>query len=77
MENEKLNQMFQADKVTFWRVTEIDWDTDGNFISHLPTERTIMLHEGQDEDDIADILSDNYGWLINSFKSEQIEMPTK
>jgi cytochrome c-type biogenesis protein CcmH/NrfF len=36
-----------------------------------------MLHEGQDEDDIADILSDNYGWFINSFKSEQIEMPTK
>ena len=70
-------QMIQADKVTFWRVTEIDWDTDGNFIAHLPTERTIMLHEGQDEDDIADILSDNYGWLINSFKSEQIEMPTK
>jgi hypothetical protein len=62
---------------TFWRVTEIDWDTDGEFFDHLPTERTIMLYEGQDEDDIADILSDHYGWCINSFNSEQIEMPTK
>ena len=77
MKTKELNQMIQADKVTFWRVTEIDWDTDGNFISHLPTESMVVLYEGQDEDDIADILSNHYGWCINSFNSEQIEIPTK
>jgi hypothetical protein len=42
-------------------VTNIEWDTDGEKIETLPTEAII---EAKDEDEIADKLSDEYGFCI-------------
>jgi hypothetical protein len=57
---------------TLWKITEIEWDTDGEDIYELPTEEIVELDEDDDEDQIADILSDVYGWCINSYNAEQI-----
>lgn len=43
------------------KTTRIDWDTDGETFLDLPQEVTI---EVEDEDGIADALSDKYGWCI-------------
>ena len=52
------------------RFFNIDWDTDGEEVN-LPTEIRIIVENGVDvENDGADILSDNYGWCVNSFSYE-------
>ncbi len=48
-------------------ITDIVWDTDDEDID-LPTEVTIPQGEIEDEEEIADWLSDNYGWLVESFR---------
>ena len=54
--------------------TDINWDTDGEFIEHLPTETTLTM---EDDADIslegANLLSDEYGWCVNSFNFEIVE----
>ena len=45
-------------------VTNIVWETDG-FDVDLPTE--VEVPYGLDDDQIADYLSDTYGWLVDSF----------
>lgn len=45
-------------------ITNIEWDTDGEKIETLPTEAII---EAKDEDEIADKLSDEYGFCIFNF----------
>jgi hypothetical protein len=45
-------------------VTEIDWETDGEDID-LPT--TMKVPADLEEDEIADYLSDQKGWLVNGF----------
>lgn len=53
-------------------VTEIDWDTDGETVD-LPTEVTIDTQaEGMEDPDaeIADWLSDKYGWCVSRFSQE-------
>ena len=45
-------------------VTEIDWETDGEDID-LPT--TMDVPADLEEDEIADYLSDQKGWLVNGF----------
>ena len=50
------------------RVYEIDWDIDHDDLDHvldLPVE--VEVPDGTDIDDIADMLSDEYGFCINSF----------
>lgn len=49
------------------RVYNIDWETDGEVVT-LPTE--VDVPNDIDEYDIADYLSDEYGWLVNSFEIE-------
>jgi len=48
-------------------VTDIIWDTDDEDVD-LPTEVIIPQGEIEDEEEIADWLSDNYGWLVESFQ---------
>lgn len=45
-------------------VTNIKWETDGEIVD-LPTE--VEVDNDMDDDEIADYLSDTYGWLVNSF----------
>ena len=45
-------------------VTEIDWETDGEDID-LPTKMKVPAD--LEEDEIADYLSDQKGWLVNGF----------
>ena len=51
------------------RVTDIDWDTDGADVE-LPSE--VFLKDidwlGGWDDEVADELSDRYGFCVNSFK---------
>ena len=46
------------------RVTNIKWETDGEVVD-LPTE--VEVEDGMSDDEIADFLSDEYGWLVNGF----------
>lgn len=45
-------------------VTNIKWETDGYDVQ-LPNE--VEVPDGLDDDEIADCLSDGYGWLVESF----------
>ena len=45
-------------------VTDIKWETDGEIVD-LPTE--VEVDDNMDDDEIADYLSDTYGWLVNGF----------
>lgn len=49
-----------------FHVVNIEWDTDGKPV-RLPKEVTV---ECESEDDIADALSDEYGWLVNDYDIE-------
>lgn len=46
------------------KITDIKWETDGEEVD-LPTE--VEVPDSLNEDAIADHLSDNYGWLVDSF----------
>ena len=45
-------------------VTDIKWETDGEIVD-LPTQ--VEVDDNMDDDEIADYLSDTYGWLVNGF----------
>ena len=50
------------------KVYEIDWDIDHDdldLVLDLPVE--VDVPDGTDIDEIADMLSDEYGFCINSF----------
>ena len=49
-------------------VTDIEWETDHYYVD-LPTNVTIETENPDifDDDDIADYLSDEYGWLVKAF----------
>jgi hypothetical protein len=61
-----------------FKITDIDWDTDGEEID-LPTKINGFVVEGYEDCDwdevISDKLSDEYGWCVNSFCYEVIEPP--
>ena len=45
-------------------VTKIKWETDGEVVD-LPTK--VEVEDGMSDDEIADYLSDTYGWLVEGF----------
>ena len=45
-------------------VSDIKWVTDGEVVE-LPTE--VEVDDDLSDDEIADYLSDTYGWLVNGF----------
>ncbi len=52
-------------------VTNIEWDTDGEYIPELPTEVSMNKWTDDEEeilDCVADMLSDVYGWCVSSFE---------
>ena len=49
------------------KIKNIDWETDGEVVD-VPTE--VDLPDGIEKENIADALSDGYGWLVNSFEIE-------
>ena len=62
MARRRAEESFDAeDMIT---VKEIDWETDGEEID-LPT--TMEVPSDLEEDEIADYLSDQKGWLVNGF----------
>lgn len=46
------------------QVTNIKWETDGEDVD-LPTE--VEVPDNMEDDEIADFLSDTYGWLVEGF----------
>lgn len=56
------------------RVYNIEWDTDGEYIPELPTEVELDDYiDGEyiEDDDVADVLSDMYGWCIFNLEIER------
>lgn len=50
-------------------ITNIEWDTDGDMDAFFSLPQEVMV-KVDDEDDIADDLSDlYYGWCVKSFKA--------
>jgi hypothetical protein len=45
-------------------VSRIKWETD-DYEPELPNE--VEVPDGLDDDEVADYLSDTYGWLVESF----------
>ena len=55
-----------------YRAYNIDWETDGENVD-LPHEIIIELENDQDPSlEGADALSDQTGWLVNSFQFEEV-----
>ena len=52
-----------------FHVYDIDWDTDGDEDVSLPSEVEV---EADCVEDIADALSDEYGFCINGFNYEGV-----
>ena len=50
-------------------VTDIDWDTDGEPVEGLP--ESVILDPSVDEDDIADKLTDAYGYCVFSLNIDK------
>lgn len=46
------------------KVTDIIWETDGEVVD-LPSE--VEVDDDMLDNEIADYLSDTYGWLVDSF----------
>jgi len=46
------------------KVSNIKWETDGEVVD-LPTE--VEVNDDLSDDEIADYLSDTYGWLVEGF----------
>lgn len=58
-------------------ITNIDWDTDGEVIEYLPANVTLELEDldglGVSDIDVADELSDRYGFCVNSFYCDKYD----
>lgn len=54
-------------------ITDIDWDTDGKSKEELGLPDVVVVTDDIDEDEIADMLSDDYGFCVNSFSIEVVE----
>ena len=52
------------------KIYDIDWDTDGEVVDDLPTEIIVEASAVGSLDDIADYLSDEYGFCVFSFITE-------
>jgi len=57
----------------YYKVTAIDFDFDGEDITQeeidaIVTETTDCLWHIGNEDDLADVITDNTGWCINSLE---------
>ena len=53
------------------KATNIKWDTDGEYVSGLPTE--VVIPDNVDPEDVADWLSDTYGFCIFSYEEKPMK----
>ena len=44
------------------QITNIEWDTDGEYIPELPTE--VLVPKDWDDDEVTNWLSDTYGFCV-------------
>lgn len=51
------------------KIYDIEWETDGEIVD-LPDE--VEVPNDLDDNEIAEYLSDTYGWLVNSFCCDEI-----
>ena len=59
------------------RIYNIVWDTDGEDVNELNLPDEVFLEVKEDNEEyIADMLSDIYGWCIYSFETEE-DLPEK
>jgi len=69
-----MNHAAQLTGQTTYRVTDIQWDTDGDTSVDLPTEMEVIA---ENEDAVGDTLSDLTGYCHFGFKVEPAnEAPT-
>lgn len=60
---------YKIDRYVYpFRVYNIDWETDGSD-ADLPDE--VIIEDQIEDDEVADYLSDNYGFLVNSFRIDR------
>ena len=59
------------EKKTVYRVHGIKWDTDGESPSELGLPETVDV-EAFSEDEVADALSDHYGWRVESMRKVEV-----
>lgn len=52
--------------------TDIDWETDGDSKAKKELPKKVEIPQDVVEDDVADWLSDKYGWLVNSVSITEI-----
>ena len=62
--DESLMENFSVD------IAKIKWATDGEDVSELPTEVTLDIDDPNT--DIADTLSDEYGFLVETYSVEEV-----
>lgn len=48
-----------------YRTFKVDWETDGENVD-LP--QTVKVSKEVDDNEVADVLSDEYGWLVSSLE---------
>lgn len=54
------------------KFSEIEWQTDGEEVE-LPSSVVLEVSDGFDvEENGADLLSDKYGWLVESYLWESV-----
>lgn len=54
-------------------ITDIEWETDGESVK-LPKKIKVELSEEENPSlEVANILSDRYGFLINGFEFERVK----
>jgi hypothetical protein len=59
--------------MTTYRVTNIDYDTDGEDVDGLPTELDVDLEDDADPSlELADAISDKTGWCVNTFSFDVV-----
>lgn len=51
--------------------TCIKWDTDGYSAKELGLPKEVELPDDLDEEDVADWLSDTYGWCVEAYCYEE------
>lgn len=74
LEKSGFKQLKESDNLYVRMARNIDWETDGDkyALEELPKEVEIPDHIGEDE--VADYLSDEYGWLVNSVDVENVRL---
>ena len=56
-----------------YHITDIDWDTEGEVIDDLPTQLVLKSSTELDDYEIADWMTEEFGWLVNGYCDEELD----